>query len=96
MALYRVSIEGRRIETVFDDAPSVMGFIVTRWVQAESPGAAAREAVAVITRELYARGPILNSDDGPLDLSIEDVSEATEAPSAPPGFVWYPEDEESS
>ena len=96
MALYRVSIEGRRIKTVFDDAPSVRGFFVTRWVHAESPGAAAREAVAVTTRELYARGPVLNAGDEPLDLLIEDVSEATEAPSTPPGFVWYPEDGENS
>ena len=91
MNLYRVFVEGRRIETVVDNARSMMGFYATRWVNAESPAAAAKEGVAVITRELYAGRPILNADDEPLELIVEGVSEATEAPATPPGFVWYPE-----
>jgi hypothetical protein len=55
VTMYKVLVEGRRIETVIDDARTVLGFVVTRWVHAESPAAAAREGVALITRELYAR-----------------------------------------
>ncbi len=82
------------MEARVDDRPVVWGFFATRWVQAADGYSAGRDGLAQVWKELYVRAVVLNSEAAPPELSIEDVSEVSEMPSAPPGFVWFPEDEE--
>ena len=92
MPLYRVVIEGRRVETVVDDSFAILGFVATRWLRARDREAAEREGLALVWKELHARRSVLNSDGTPPELVLEDISEANEMPAVQPGFAWYPED----
>ncbi len=94
MPLYRVVIEGRRVETLVDNSFTVLGFVATRWLRASDREAAEREGLALVWKELHARRAVLNSEGAPPELSLEEVTEASEMPTTQPGFVWYPEDEE--
>jgi hypothetical protein len=94
MPLFKVVVEGRRVETIVDGSRSVLGFIATRWVQADDRDSAQRRGLADVRKEMKARRVVLNSDAAPPELTVEDVSEASELPATQPGFVWYPEGED--
>jgi hypothetical protein len=93
--LYKVVIEGRRVETLVDDSFAVLGFVATRWLRASGREAAEREGLALVWNELHARRSILNSEDAPPELVLDEISEANEMPAVQPGFAWYPEDEQA-
>jgi hypothetical protein len=93
--LYKVVIEGRRVETLVDESFAVWGFVATRWLRASGREAAEREGLALVWKELHARRSVLNSDAAPPELALEEISEANVMPAVQPGFVCYPEDHEA-
>ena len=95
MPLYKVVIEGRRVETLVDDSLALLGFVATRWLRATGREAAERDGLALVWKELHARRAVLNSDGAPPELALEEISEASEMPATQPGFVWFPEDGEA-
>ena len=96
MPLFKIVVEGRRVNTVLDHKRAVLGFIATRWVHAHDRDAAAREGLARVWTELNGRRLLEDPDASLPELTLEEVSEADEIPTVPPGFVWYPDGEDEA
>ena len=87
MPCFGVLVEGTGIEIPVDDGTTARGFLVWRYVEAESQGAAIRTVVAELETT-----PRLELARSAMHLKIDSVIQFDELPDQQPGFIFYEEE----
>jgi hypothetical protein len=75
-----------------------MGFFVTRFVEAATPDLARTSAIAAVRADAKLDGLILNDDDDPPKLFVDEVEEVSrlDVPDVEPGFVLFKDEAQSA
>jgi len=94
MSWFRVLVEGRHVKMDVASECRYVGFFVTRFVNAETPTLAGALAISAVRADPKLDGLILNDDDDPPVLSVEEIEDVPEADVLKdgPGFVIYPDE----
>ncbi|MFO0011206.1 MAG: hypothetical protein ACK553_00525 [Planctomycetota bacterium] len=97
MKYFRVLVLGEHFKLNWAGTICYKGFYVTRYVAEETAEEASIAAIAAVQAEDKLEGLILNSEDDPPRLLVDELEEVSEAdfPAAQPGYVFF-EDESQS
>ena len=88
MKKYRVLINGENFLFDYEGRPTRMGFYTTRFVEAGGREEAEQVAVAALRREEQLRSCVLNPEDDPPMMYVEEIEEV-ESLQESRGFAFY-------
>lgn len=90
MGNYRVLLHGHNLWLELEGRVQLIGFYVTRFVEADSTLEAGRRALAVVEAEPHLRAARNKRGDPPfVDVSEACSVERAEVPQIPPGYALY-------
>jgi hypothetical protein len=92
MASYRCLIRGENFPGQLAGQAGLVGFYLTRFVEAESPAGAEAAALEGLRSERKLVPPPGYKRTGQAQVFFEEIAEAVpgEMPEGEPGFVWFP------
>ncbi len=98
MNRFRVLVGGKYIKMDVAGDRRSMGFFVTRFVEAATPDLARASAIATVRADARLDGLILNDDDDPPLLFVDEVEEVSErdVPEVEPRFVFFKDEDQSA
>jgi hypothetical protein len=91
---YRVFVHGQNLLTQVDGVRQRIGFYTNVFIEAVTSADAEARAIELIRQDAHLRDIILNPDDDPLNLTVDEVQEiesfnGVQLPRT--GFTLYPE-----
>jgi len=93
---FSVRVRGHNFLVQFDGEPSLHGFYANVVVEAFDKVAAENAAVQVLRQMQKLRTIILNAEDDPPRMFVEEVDELESGVAAQltvePGLIWFPQD----
>jgi hypothetical protein len=98
MKRFKVKLHGKNFLLNFDGELKKFGFYATKFVQAENPQEAEKNAIILIRQNPNLRDTVLNKNTDRPVINMEEIEEVsffkffTEKSTT--GFTFYPEDEE--
>lgn len=95
MPWFRCFVRGENFAVVMDGRQELLGFYVTRFVEADNPEGAEAEAVAVLKADPRLAPPPGHTPTGRARVFFEQITEvpAADVPARPPGFTFYATDD---
>lgn len=94
MKRFRALVLGEHFKLDWDGAVRYMGFYVMRYIAEENEEDAIKSAIAAVKSEDKLEGLILNAQDDPPRLMVDELEEVSEEeiPEALPGYVFFREE----
>jgi hypothetical protein len=96
MRKYRVLLQGHNFLCLVNDRQQRLGFYSHIFVEAPDEATAEQQAVEVLQQDAELQGEILNEQDDPPVMSVEEIEELESFDGYPlprTGLALFPEDE---
>ena len=98
MKRFKVKLHGENFLLNLDGELKKYGFYATRFVKAENPQAAEKNAIILTHQNPNLRNSVLNENSDRPEINLEEIKEVSFlkffAEKSTTGFTFYPEDEE--
>lgn len=96
MRMFRILVLGEHFKIDMPGDPCYMGFYSTQFIQAETLDEACASAIAAVRANKKLDGLVLNDEDNPPVLVVDEVEEISEldVSKVEPGFVFFKEEKQ--